>query len=99
MTQNAANSPKTPKQIETEAILAELKPVFTKVVLPMTLASALKFGLIHLVGKKLFPNTFTSLGRTYGILYLARLLTKPLKPTKEMKAVMATYDQNAKIAR
>lgn len=99
MTQNAANSPKTSKQIETEEALAALKPVFAKVVLPMTLASVLKFGIIHLVGKKLFPNTFTSLGRTYGILYLVGLLTKPLKPNKEMKAVMAAYDQNAKIAR
>lgn len=99
MTQNAANTVQKNKQDELDAQIAVLKPVFSKVILPLTLASALKFGIIHLVGKKLFPNTFTSLGRTYGILYLVGLLTKPLKPTKEMKAVMAAYDQNAKIAR
>lgn len=99
MTQNAANSPKTPKQIETEATLAELKPVFTKVYLPMALASLLKFGIVHFVGKKMFPNTFTSMRRTYGIMYLAQLLTTKIKRTDEMKSVMATYTQNTKTAR
>lgn len=99
MTQNAANSLKTPKQIETEAQLAELKPIFTKVYLPMFLAGLLKFGIIHLVGKKMFPSTFTSLRRTYGIMYLAQLLTTKLKPTDEMKSIVDTFVQNGKISR
>ena len=99
MTQNAANSLKTPKQIETEAQLAALKPVLTKVYLPMILASVLKIGIVHFVGKKMFPNTFTSLRRTYGIMYLAQLLTTKIKPTDEMKSIVDTFVQDGKIAR
>lgn len=84
---------------EKAAFKAASIETLTKVTAPLLAAGALQTGLIHLVGRKLFPTVFTSFGRTLAVTFLVRLIANPPKPTPEMKKISENYDAMSKLAR
>lgn len=88
MTNNEGMAVKAENSITEEQLFESNKRVMAEVILPVLTASAVRFGVIHLIGRKLFPQVFTGLGRSMAITYLVSMMTGKLKPTKEMKSVM-----------
>ena len=72
-----------------EQLFESNKRVMTEVILPVLTASAVRFGVVHLIGRKLFPQVFTGLGRSMAITYLVSMMTGKIKPTESMQNVLA----------
>lgn len=89
MTNNEGMAMKAENSITEEQLFESNKRVLTEVALPVTVASVVRFGIIHLIGRKLFPQVFTGLGRSMAISYLVSMMTGKITLSKQAKDIMA----------